>query len=89
MYIKNRTESMKEKKLRATAYQDFYGGETIEEGTVIADDINNIESEIVAKMNTEKSSFLKINFQEDNKIVLPYEELHVFDISEFVTTSKV
>lgn len=90
LYVQNLSDSMEEKKIRAEASDWFTNWETIENGTVIEEDIKEIEENILKKMNADKSEYLKTNLKkEENQIVLPFPDMYTFDINGFVTTSEL
>lgn len=91
LYFKNLdTPEWEQPRVRASAWRDFSGWETIETGTVIEEDVAQIEKDIVNNMEREKVNFLKTNIQWDpDLIVLPYEDLYSYEINELITTSEV
>ncbi len=91
LYFKNlQDESDDQPTVRAAAVRDFAGGETIETGTVIEEDVKQIEQDIVNNMESGKSNFLKTNIEWDpDIIVLPYEDLYNYELNELITTSEV
>lgn len=91
MYFKKLPESMQDKKIWWTALADFSGWKDIETGTVIEEDIQRIEKNIIKNMQTDKVSYIKthVDTSMNDSIILPYDILYNFDIHEFVTTSEI
>gem|GEM_PF-6205920 len=88
-YIKNLKESTEEKKIRVEASSQFKYGKTIPIGTVIEEDIKQVEQNILSSIKKEKSKYLKANYQNPDHILLPDEELYVLRMEEFVTKSEL
>lgn len=88
LHFKNTNEEERQK-VRATAWNNFEWGETIETGTVIEQDIKDMEASIIQQMQDYKSAYLQSNVDEPDQLILTYPENFMLDIEEFITTSDV
>ncbi len=87
-YIKNLNDEDK-KRVTVEAYSQFKWGKTIPIGTVIQDDIKNVEAEILATIEKNKNRYLKSQYNNPEHIILPDESLYQIKIDKFETTSEL
>lgn len=87
-YIKNLND---EDRARVTleAASQFRWGKTISIGTVIQDDIKNVEADILATIESNKNRYLKSQYNNPDHVILPDESLYQIEIEKFETTSQL
>ncbi len=89
LLVKNLTESTEDGSIWSEASRWFSNGKLIEKGTVIEEDIKEIEKALLEKMEKEKWSFITSHHTDPDTLILPFEEFTQFDIDGLITTSEL
>lgn len=87
--IKELPQSYEENKIYARSNNTFVWWKTIASGTVLTQDIQDIENKILSSMENEKEDTLKSYIQNKDIYYLPLPESTSMHIQEFFTTSRV
>jgi hypothetical protein len=89
LLIKNLPESAKQEAVIGIAVRDFVGGSTNATWTVISEDVEQIEANIIAYMEDKKKEYLQETFDASDKKILLFDKLIHLNINEFVTSANV
>lgn len=89
LLIKNLPESSQHDLVLAEAVRNFAGGSTSATGTVISEDVEQIEASIISYMEDKKKEHIQEFFDSSDKKVLLFNDLIELEIHEFVTNANV
>ncbi len=89
LLIKNLPESAQQEAVVGIAVRDFAGGSTSATGTVISQDVEQIEANIIAYMEDKKKDHIKEMVDISDKEILLFDEFIHLNIQEFVTSANV
>jgi len=89
LLIKNLPESAQQEAVVGVAVRDFAGGSTSATGTVISQDVEQIEANIITYMEDKKKEHLQERFDTSKNEILLFNEFIHLNIQEFVTSANV
>jgi len=89
LLIKNLPESAQQEAVVGIAVRDFVGGSTSATGTVISQDVEQIEANIITYMQDKKKDHIKEMVDISDKEILLFDEFIHLNIQEFVTSANV
>lgn len=89
LLIRKISESFEERKIIAKPIRWFTDWNSVGKGTVLQEDIENIENKILEYMEDNKKTYLQEFARDPDQILIPFEERMLFTVNEFISTSKV